>query len=216
MLNTLGEVKGVVIPVRCYRLRNNNGLIRNITAGGRSQNEFWIRENNIQINYPAIQLQPRQNIWIEATRHTDGPCWNFALNGSLIALTANNFSNYETKYREMINSLIEYETDGQLIQKFTGLKINWDDYVPWASTVSKNDLILAAGLAINLNSVIRDDVRATNFANALLRVIVEQAGFTIVDDPRFQIHMRSDSFYGFDHWGISMPCCLNPNILTWL
>lgn len=76
--------------------------------------------------------------------------------------------------------------------------------MPNASVAAKTELIKAAAEVIDTKHD-KWTTKNRRFRIALMRVVVENAGFTIIDDDdRYQIHMRTTNFFGYDHWGISI------------
>lgn len=186
---------------RLYNIDKNKLLILDNIYLKDNFSNIWIPSLNlVDINYPSEgTLLTYEGESIPNTRY-DAACWAWALKGEFIA---NNENRYDYLYNESavnpINiPLIDYQT-----LAFSGLRVGWENNVPFASIEARTELSTAASPLIGK---IHENWNSENrrFRRALFRVVVENAGFIIVDDDRYQIHMRTENFTGYNHWGISV------------
>lgn len=179
---------------------------------------MWIPTEHLQnFQYPNVKTT-REGQRINNTNTTGGACWYYALIGNLDS----NADITVKRYDDIIDKISKKKRD--IADEFDGMVDSWEQKLPRASTVAKNELNSQANLVQNKEQkfdwIVADESLEDDnekkylkkpkytydqkaFTNSMLKVIVEDAGFIIVDDDQFQIHMRTFYFYSFDHWGIS-------------
>jgi len=197
-INLTGEIRDIpgigMEDVKCHRMRPTmwDTLTEKTVE---NEVELWIPSNNLNnFLYPfaGVVLQ-EGGVNIPNTKIDDSniasTCWEWALDGDLSTDTSRI---YNKLYEEKILMIPDWGND---MVKFTE---NWETtLVPKASPEAKQAL---KNVAVSL----LDDEWNENFATALMRVVVEQAGFKVVEDDRYQINMSTKSTFTNNHWDISV------------
>jgi hypothetical protein len=228
-------------PIPCHRLRLENIEANKLTDhkikntkkhGPRSQKGLWIATEHLENITTTITVLPYQYVVpdgalkIASTKGSKGNSMQFALTGNTD----------EPQDTDEDRITMENLYKGDIIintgkKSFEGLKPGWDLDFTHVSKEPKDELNRLAPLLKKKKPIeeiikfhildgklsykeTRKDVIA--FTKTMMRIAAENAGYKIVTDDTYQLHLKANSFYGWDHWAISVKVTLqNPNKKTY-